>query len=92
MTNPAISPNVARFLFSCIDSGSNSLAATAIIAPAANASKNGNTLLTVNTKITPNTADIGSTIPDSCPHIKLFVLENPSLRSGSDTAAPSGKF
>ena len=64
-TKPAISPKVAKFLFSCIDSGNNSLAATAIIAPAANASKNGNTLLTVNTNTTPITAAIGSTNPDA---------------------------
>ncbi len=92
IAKPAINPKVARFLFSFIDSGSSSLAATAIMAPAANANKNGNTLLTVNTNTTPITADIGSTIPDNCPHIKLLNLEKPSFLSGKDTAAPSGKF
>ncbi len=90
--NPKINPNVAKFLFSLIDSGNSSLATTAIIAPAANESKNGNTLLTVKTNITPITADIGSTNADACPNIKLLNLDRPSFLSGKDTAAPSGKF
>lgn len=44
-----------------MDSGNNSLAATAIIAPAANESRIGKILLIVITNITPITADIGST-------------------------------
>ena len=62
---PKIKPKVAKFLFSFIDSGNNSLATTAIIAPAANANKNGNTFLILNTNIAPITADTGSTNADA---------------------------
>ena len=54
-----ISPSVDKFLFSCIDSGNNSRAATAIMAPAANESNNGKMLLTVKTNIAPTIAEIG---------------------------------
>ena len=91
-TNPAISPRVDKFLFSFTDSGNNSLATTIIIAPAANASKNGSKLLIYITSTAPIIAAIGSTSADACPIIKLLNLEYPSLLNGRDTAAPSGKF
>ena len=40
----------------------------------------------------PKTPAIGSTKPEACPMKKLFLLEHPSRRKGSETAAPSGKF
>ena len=40
----------------------------------------------------PNMAAIGSTIADNWPHQKLSFFDKPSLLSGTDTAAPSGKF
>lgn len=75
ITKPNISPSVDRFLCSLTDSGNNSLAATIIIAPAANASKNGIILLIYITSIAPITADIGSTNADACPIMKLLNLE-----------------
>ena len=65
IVKPNINPKVDRFLFSLIDSGSNSRAATVIIAPAAKASKNGKILFIVKTNITPITAEIGSTRADA---------------------------
>lgn len=92
IVKPNINPKVDRFLFSLIDSGSNSRAATVIIAPAAKASKNGKILFIVKTNITPITAEIGSTRADAWPNIKLLNLEKPSFLNGIETAAPSGKF
>lgn len=63
--NPKIKPKVAKFLFSFIDSGNNSLATTAIIAPAAKASKNGKILRIPKTRTTPIIADMGSTRADA---------------------------
>ena len=62
------------------------------MAPAANASKNGNNTCIFNTKIAPIIAAIGSTTPLNWPKKKAFLRDNPSLRSGKLTALPSGKF
>ena len=35
---------------------------------------------------------MGSTMPLNCPKKNAFFLENPSLKSGNETAVPSGKF
>ena len=45
--------------------------------------------LATSTTRMPNT---GSTRPESAPRAKAWLAFAPSLRSGSDMAAPSGKF
>ena len=61
--------------FSFALSGINSLITTYNIAPPAKANKNGRQYLILITSIAPNTADIGSTIPDNIPSRNDFVLE-----------------
>ena len=62
------------------------------MAPAAKASSQGISGWmppAASTTAMPNT---GSTAPDRLPYTKLRVRESPSCRSGSEMAAPSGKF
>ena len=44
------------------------------------------------TREAPVTPGMGSTIPDNCPVLNAFILENPSRLKGIETAAPYGKF
>ena len=62
------------------------------MAPAAKESSQGMTAPAapaISTAITPKT---GSTIPERPPYKNAFPAGSPSLRSGREIAAPSGKF
>ena len=72
--------------------GISSSDTTYIIAPAANDSKNGITGVNKFVSSIVSIAAIGSTIPDSVPIINDVVFLYPSLFSGIDIIAPSGKF
>ena len=90
-------PKIVKIAIKSLDllvwlSGISSSTTTYIIAPAANASKNGKIVLTFKTSNAPITLAIGSTIPVKLPIKNAFLELIPSLLRGKDTAVPSGKF
>ncbi|MNN70687.1 hypothetical protein D3C81_1865580 [compost metagenome] len=62
------------------------------MAPAAKASSHGIYGIIIAATSTAKMPKIGSTMPDMLPMAKARRVLIPSWRSGSDIAAPSGKF
>ena len=82
-------------MFECspaCDSGISSSTTTYIIAPAANDKKKGNIGVIEFISNIVSIAAIGSTIPDNAPYKNAFGFDVPSLLSGIEIIAPSGKF
>ena len=93
MTNPIANPIVPKsvcFPFSV--SGIHSSTTTYIIAPAAKDKIYGSIGKTALVNAIVIKAPIGSTIPDAVPNKNAFDFEIPSVLSGMDIIAPSGKF
>ena len=92
-TKPIAKPIVPTLLcLPACDEGISSSTTTYNIAPAAKASNVGidDAFSPRNSIVT--TAAIGSTNPDSAPHVKAVVRLLPSLRNGTEMIAPSGMF